>query len=97
MFIRVVNYEIKPGMMEEAEKVYHNVTAQALQDQAGFQSGYALINTQTGIALTVGVWNSKEDFEKFSSTGAGKELPAQITPLLANPPSVNEFDRMLEA
>ena len=96
MFIRVVNYEVKPGMMEEAETVYHTLTKNALATQPGYQSGYAIINTQTGIAMTVGTWASKHDFEKFSVTEAGKEMADQISPLLANPPLVAEFDRMIQ-
>lgn len=97
MFIRVVSYEVKPGMMDEAEKVYHKLTKEALRTQPGFQNGYAVINTQTGLALTVAVWASKEDFEQFSATGAGKELAEQVEPLLANPPTVTEFDRLIQA
>ena len=97
MFIRVVNYEIKPGMMEEAETVYHTLTKNALASQPGYQSGYALINTQTGIAMTVGTWASKHDFEKYSATDSGKELADHVAPLLANPPTVVEFDRMIQA
>jgi heme-degrading monooxygenase HmoA len=96
MFIRVVSYEVKPGMMDEAEQVYHKLTAKALKTQPGFQNGYAIINSRTGIAMTVAVWASKEDFEQFSATGAGKELADQVAPLLANPPIVTEFDRMIQ-
>ena len=88
MFIRVVSYEVKPGMMDEAEKLYHKFAKEGLRTQAGFQNGYAVINSQTGIALTVAVWASKEDFEQFSATGAGKELAGQIEPLWrTRPPS----------
>jgi quinol monooxygenase YgiN len=97
MFIRVVSYEVKPGMMDEAEQVYHKLTSEALRTQAGFQNGYAIINSRTGIAMTVAVWASKEDFEHFSATGAGKELADQVAPLLANPPTVTEFDRLIQA
>jgi quinol monooxygenase YgiN len=97
MFIRVVSYEVKPGMMDEAEQVYHKFTSEALRTQPGFQNGYAIINSHTGIALTVAVWAAKEDFERFIATGAGKALAGQIEPLLANPPIVTEFDRLIQA
>ncbi len=97
MFIRVVNYEIKPGMMEEAEKVYQEFTGKALETQVGLHNSYAIINTQTGLALTVTAWASKEAFEQFSATEGGKALAARIEPLLANPPTVSEFNRLIQA
>lgn len=97
MFIRVVNYEIKPGMMDEAEKVYHDLTKKALENQPALERAYAMINTQTGIAMTVAVWADKEDFEKFNATDDGKEMADHVAPLLANPPNVVEFDRLIQA
>ena len=96
MFIRAVNYEVKPGMMEEAENVYHTLTGKLLKAQQGFERGYAMINSKTGLAVTVAVWASKEDFEAFNATDEGKEMAAQVSPLLANPPVVTEFDRLVQ-
>ena len=96
MFVRVVNYEVKPGMMDEAEQVYNDQTRKALESQPGFERSYALINTQTGMAMTVAVWASKEEYEQFGASEAGKEMADNVTPLLANPPTVTEFDRMIQ-
>ena len=38
----------------------------------------------------------KEAFETFNATDAGKEMSAQVSPLLANPPVVAEFDRLIQ-
>jgi quinol monooxygenase YgiN len=96
MFIRSVSYEVKPGMMEEAEQVYHTVTRKMLDTQAGLEHGYAMVNSKTGLVVTVAVWASKEAFEEFNATGAGKEFAERVTPLLANPPLVTEFDRLIQ-
>lgn len=97
MFIRAVTYEVKPGMMEEAERVYHTLAQKTLKKQKGFERGYAMVNSMTGMAVTVAVWSSKEDFEAFNATDAGKEMSEQVSPLLANPAVVAEFDRMIQA
>lgn len=96
MFIRAVTYEVKPGMMEEAERVYYNLAQKSYKTQKGFERGYAMVNSKTGMAVTVAVWTSKEDFETFNATDAGKEMSERVSPLLANPPVVTEFDRMLQ-
>ena len=96
MFVRVVNYEIKPGMMDEAQSIYYELNRKNLENYPAFERGYALVNTQTGLAMTVAVWTSKEDFEHFSATGDGKEMADRVAHLLANPPTVAEFDRMLQ-
>jgi quinol monooxygenase YgiN len=96
MFIRSVSYEIKPGMMEEAEQLYHTLTRKAIDTHKGFERGYAMVNSKTGMAVTVAVWASKEAFEEFNGTDAGKELAERVTPLLANPPVVTEFDRLIQ-
>lgn len=97
MFIRAVTYEVKPGMMEEAEEVYHTLAEKTLKSQAGFERGYAMVNSKTGIAVTVAIWASREDFETFNATDAGKAMAEQISPLLANPSVVSEFDKMIQA
>ena len=97
MFIRAVAYEIKPGMMEEAERVYHTLAEKTLKKQKGFERGYAMVNSKTGMAVTVAVWTTKEDFDAFNATEAGKEMSEQVSPLLANPAIVSEFDRMIQA
>ncbi len=96
MFIRAVTYEVKPGRMEEAEQIYHTLTLHALKAQKGFEKGYAMINSKTGMAVTVAVWASKEDFDAFNATDAGKQMNEQVTPLLVNSPIVSEFDRLLQ-
>ncbi|MBN9390078.1 MAG: antibiotic biosynthesis monooxygenase [Chloroflexi bacterium] len=95
MFIRSVSYEIKPGMMEEAEQLYHTLTRKAIDSREGFEQGYAMINSKTGVAVTVAVWTSKEAFEEYNATEAGKEMAERVSPLLANPPIVTEFDKLL--
>jgi quinol monooxygenase YgiN len=96
MFIRAVTYEVKPGMMEEAEQVYHTLADKSLKTQKGFERGYAIVNSKTGMAVTFAVWASKEDFDTFNATKAGKEMSERVSPLLANPPVVAEFDRMIQ-
>lgn len=96
MFIRSVSYEIKPGMMEEAEHLYHTLTRKAIDSQEDFERGYAMVNSVTGMAVTVAVWTSKEAFEAFSATEAGKELAERVAPLLANPPIVSEYDKVIQ-
>lgn len=97
MFIRAVTYEVKPGKMDEAEQVYHHITQHSLKKTKGFEKGYALVNSKTGMAVTVAYWSSREDFDAFNATDAGKEMAEQVAPLLANPAIVTEYDRMIEA
>ncbi|MHA2314485.1 MAG: antibiotic biosynthesis monooxygenase family protein [Candidatus Hermodarchaeia archaeon] len=69
MFARVITMQLKSDKLDDAAKFYKENIVPAVKYQKGFNSNYLLIDRETGKAISVALWNSKEDIIANEESG----------------------------
>ncbi len=75
LYVRIVSLTIKPGNMEEFETIYKNDVMPVLQKEKGCRYFFLAKNVDgKNEAISVTIWDSKEDAEYYEKEGHYKEL-----------------------
>jgi 4-oxalocrotonate tautomerase len=85
MFARVITMQLRSDKLDEATKFYKENIVPAVKSQKGFNSNYLLIDRETGKAVSVAFWNSKEDIIDDEESGRQKERIENFKVFLAEP------------
>ncbi len=85
MFMRVVTMEMKSDKLDEAAKKYREVGQDAKAQKRGFNSNYLLIDRETGKAVSVAFWDSKQDIIDDEESGRQKDRLEGFKVFLAEP------------
>ena len=65
-----VNYrQIPPDRMDEAIRIYREVTGPSRREQKGFKGAYVLTNRSTGKLIAIALWETEADM--MASVPAG--------------------------
>ena len=84
MFARVITMQLKSDKLDEAAKLYKELIP-GLKAQKGFNSNYLLIDRETGKAVSVAFWDSKQDIIDDEESGRQKDRLENFKVFLAEP------------
>jgi heme-degrading monooxygenase HmoA len=62
MFARIARYEVNPGKVDETVEGFREAAA-GLADLDGFESGYVLVDRDSGGFATVTLWGTRQAME----------------------------------
>ena len=85
MFARVITMQLKSDKLDEAAKKYREVGQDAKAQKRGFYSNYLLIDRETGKAVSVAFWDSKQDIIDDEESGRQKDRLEGFKVFLAEP------------
>ena len=84
MFARVITMQLKSDKLDEAAK-YYKENISVVKAQKGFNSNYLLIDRETGKAISVAFWDSKQDILDDEESGRQEERIGNFKAFLAGP------------
>jgi len=84
MFARVITMQLKRDKLDEAAKYYKELIP-GVKSQKGFNSNYLLIDRETGKAVSVAFWESKQDIIDDEESGRQKDRLENFKVCLAEP------------
>lgn len=94
MFARINRFEVADGKSEELQAAYEK-TIDIVRKEEGFQEAILMIEPETGQAVSVTLWNTRESMERTGRPGAGtlleKILPI-VRPFQKAPPVHKHYD-----
>ena len=85
MFARVITMQLKSDKLDEAVKKYREVGQDAKAQKRGFNSNYLLIDRDTGKAVSVAFWDSKQDIIDDEESGRQKDRIEGFKVFIAEP------------
>jgi heme-degrading monooxygenase HmoA len=90
MYAALINYQVKPGCLDEALRVWREEVEPAAEGQSGYRSSVLLLERADNRLMVVAYWDTKAHDDAFATTGpwrAGSELRNKIDALLSEEPS----------
>lgn len=79
MYVRINHLRFKKGRAKEAAEVAALELAPLMQNARGFRAWYGLqAEDDPDAGLSIGLWDSKADFETLAKTDAYREAVAKI-------------------
>ena len=76
--------------MDEVVKLWHENVAPSAKKQKGFRSARLLVDRKSGRIASIGLWDSKTDFERTIEWNEGQLR--DFVGLLAGPPAVEGYE-----
>jgi len=77
--------QLKSDKLDEAVKKYREVGQEAKAQKRGFNSNYLLMDRETGKAVSVAFWDSKQDIIDDEESGRQKDRLEGFKVFLAEP------------
>ncbi len=84
MFARVITMQLKSDKLDEAAKNYKEIVPD-VKAQKGFNSNYLLIDRETGKAVSVAFWDSKQEIIEDEESGRQKDRIEGFKVFIAEP------------
>lgn len=97
MYARVVTVQIKPGMTEEATKIYQDSVVPASKEQPGSEGLFLLVDRGTGKGYSISLWDSEAAMIASESSGYLNQQLAKFGPLLAAAPTTERLEVAVKA
>ena len=97
MFARVVNLQFQPGTTGEASRVVREAIVPAMQNIQGFRGQYLLVQEDSDRAVSINLWDTRDDLAAFESSPLYGELLGQLKGMLAAPPAAEMFSVSVQA
>lgn len=94
MHARVARYEVAPDRMEEAVSAFQEAGT-GLQSIEGLVGGYLLVDSDTGMTITLTLWDTQRDLETGQTRAASLRQRA-VREVEGTVHSVEEFEVALE-
>lgn len=92
MHARVVDLRTRPFETKEMVRVYRSEVVPAAREQRGFKGAMLLTDPETGIALSVTLWETEEDREAGENGGFFDEKIKKFADLLLDAPVRKHYD-----
>ncbi len=88
MFARVSTFEGKPDRLDDSISDFRNQTIPALKNMSGFKDAYLLVDRNTGKAISITMWETREDLQSSASKANNLRAQAAQTISANQPPKV---------
>lgn len=92
MYTRIISTHYLHGKLDEALQVYRESILPALSQQPGFEGVIALMSHPTDAALSITLWETKDDLQAGATSGHLQTQLAKVAPYLASAPVVETFE-----
>jgi heme-degrading monooxygenase HmoA len=89
---RVVNLRVRPVDMEEMVRIYRDSVVPAARGQQGFGGAMLLTDPETGIGISVTIWETEADREAGEASGYYKEQIGKFADLLTETPVRKHYE-----
>ena len=97
MFARVTTMNIRTDAIDEAIRIYRESVVPAAQSQKGFKRILLFLDRETGEALAVTLWESKEDSLANEKSLYYQEQLTKFLPFFKTPPVKEGFEVVVDA
>lgn len=87
MYARMTTMQPRPGMADEAAKIFRESVIPAAQKQKGFRGALLLEDPASGKGTSITLWETEADLKAGEESGYFKEQIAKFGPLMAGPPA----------
>ena len=92
MHARVVNLRVRPVDTEEMVRIYRDSVMPASRRQPGFGGAMLLTDPETGIGISVTMWETEADREAVEASGYYKEQIARLADFLVETPIRKHYE-----
>jgi hypothetical protein len=92
MFACITTFRLKLGTTDDLIRAFQDSLALASAERPGFSGSMLLINSQTGTALSLGLWNTEADRLADEHSNTCQEWFASIADLLDGPPERENYE-----
>jgi heme-degrading monooxygenase HmoA len=89
---RVVNLRVRPVDTEEMVRIYRGSVMPSARRQLGFGGAMLLTDPETGIGISVTMWETEEDREAGEASGFYKEQIAKFADFLVETPVRKHYE-----
>ncbi len=86
MFARIVTFQWKSDMIDEAVRIYRENVTPARQAKNGSRAGYFLTDRKTGKGIAITLWDNEEDIIATEESGFFQEQLDKFKDCLTAPP-----------
>ncbi len=95
MHARLVTALGRSSELDEMTKLWHESVLPAARRQAGFKGALVLADPETGKAVSVTLWDTRDDMLAGEASGYYQEQLAKAAPLLTGEPVREHFEVIL--
>ena len=92
MHARVMNLRVRPVDTEEMVRIYRDSVITAYRRQPGFGGAMLLTDPETGIGISVTMWETEADREAVEASGYYKEQIEKVGDLLVETPVRKHYE-----
>jgi heme-degrading monooxygenase HmoA len=92
MHARAVNLRVRPVDTEEMVRIYRNSVVPATRQQPGFGGALLLTDPETGIGISITMWETEADREAGEASGHYKEQIAKFADFLVETPIRKHYE-----
>ena len=92
MHARVVNLRVRPVDTEEMVRIYRDAVLPVARLQGGFEGAMLLTDPETGIGLSVTMWETEADREAGESSGYYQEQISKFADFLIETPVRKHYE-----
>ncbi len=97
MHARVTTVRIRPGKLEETLEIGRNSIAPAAGEQRGFVGLYLLTDAETGVGISITLWETEEDLKAGDESGYYREQLDKLAGVLADRPESQVYEVSIRA
>lgn len=92
MHARTGSSQMKPGMMDDAIKMYRDSIVPTLKKQKGFKGLYWLADRSTDKYTVITLWETEADLKATETSGLLQEVVAKLGSYMATPPTIERYE-----
>ena len=97
MHARLTTAVAQPGKVDEIVSIFRDSIVPAEKQQKGFKGGFMLIDRNTGKGINISLWETEADMMAGEASGWLDEQRANVAPLLADTPTREHYEVMVQA
>ena len=97
MYARVVNVQLKQGMLDEAKGIINESVVPVFKEQRGFKSQFLLTQQDTNKAISINLWETEADLTAFETSPLYPEVLGKLADVLAGPPAGDAYEFSVQA
>ena len=94
MYARVFGSHLVPGGADKAASIWRDKVAPIAKQSKGFKGAYLMGDRETGIGLTITLWETMEDADAMNASLA--QTQALFKDLFAEPPTLETYEVLLQ-
>ena len=94
MYVRVINTQAVANRVDDAVSTWRDKVAPTLKQAKGFKGAYLTGDRESGKAVTITMWETREDADAMNATLP--QIMALFEGMFAGPPTVETYEVLLQ-